>query len=191
MVAAAIVSPDRQLEQSLLRKLLKYLVDATNPLCTLGGPISALLTDTESVRFRGRVAVKNFCTSVATRLGKVLYSSAVIIPRYCTDSRTKKGFRVKGGDFVASLGLKHERLGHRSAHRIRRSDPRTVTFFEQLTTFLKVLSTEEQIPSSIFCAELGLASNPALMREERCFYVGMKAFSRLLRRSQCGTERTL
>lgn len=127
VVVATMARPVQQRGQSLLRRLEKSAVNVPSLQCPLGALISILLTDTASVRSRGRNIVNNFPTSAAMRLEKVIYTSSIFMARYATYSRSKKRFRVKGEGLVAPPVKNPDRLSDGSARRIRWSVQRIVT----------------------------------------------------------------
>lgn len=77
---------------------------------------SSFLTDTESVRYKDRVAVDSFHTSMSTQLEQVMYTSSVTRACYATDPRSKMRFSVEGGGFAAPLVLNFDKLKDPSAH---------------------------------------------------------------------------
>lgn len=83
-------------------RLLESLVKVPDLLRSLGLILSPIVIDTGSGRFRGRVAVHSFQTSVAMLLGQVMYTSSVIMACYDTHWRSRKKF-VEGGGFGPPL----------------------------------------------------------------------------------------
>lgn len=109
--------PDENSRQSLLQRMLKSPVDDRNTLCPFGHIIFRFLTDVGSVRSKSRVAVDSVCTSVATQLEQVTYTTSIIMACYATDSRTKK-VSMEGVGFVDHPVLSLDWPSVRNAHPI-------------------------------------------------------------------------
>lgn len=105
-------------KQSPLRKMVRSLAKIPNLLFPLGLFITPFLTDIGSKRFKGCVVMNSFRTSVSTRFEQAMYTSLIIMTCYATESRSKRMFRGKEGDFVASPILNLEGFSSRNAHGI-------------------------------------------------------------------------
>lgn len=90
LAVAVMAGLGERRQQSPMRKMLKCLGDFPNVLCASCSLIFPLLINTASERFKGRVAVKRFCTYVFTRLVQVACTSFVPLACYFTDSRSMK-----------------------------------------------------------------------------------------------------
>lgn len=150
VTVTVMARPDVQRRQILLRRMLTSLVEVPIVLCPFGFLIFSFLTDSGSVRSKGRTAVEIFRTSVIIQIEQVMYTFFIIIACRATNSHGKKKYLVEGRSFVASPVLNLHSLSERSAHRSWYSVQRIVEAWDQLDTSVGVGALEEPVqPTSV------------------------------------------